>query len=144
MMEILDEIVFYTLEKSIKTYRQFAQKRITEAGFEITIDQWLILKTIQENPDCSQNQIAEKVFKDFASVTRIIELLVKKDFLSRNFHANDRRRFELTITETGQKILDDVFPIVSENRQHALRGFSSEAIERLEKYLKEITSNCNQ
>lgn len=143
-MEILDEIVFYTLEKSIKTYRQFAQKRITEAGFEITIDQWLILKTIQENPDCSQNQIAEKVFKDFASVTRIIELLVKKDFLSRNFHANDRRRFELTITETGQKILDDVFPIVSENRQHALRGFSSEAIERLEKYLKEITSNCNQ
>lgn len=143
-MEILDDIIFYTLEKSIKTYRQFAQKRITEAGFEITIDQWLVLKTIEENPECSQNQIAEKVFKDFASVTRIIELLVKKDYLSRQFHANDRRRFELTITDTGQKILDEVFLLVTENRRQALTGFSSEDIKKLEKYLKEITSNCNQ
>ncbi len=143
-MEILDEVIFYTLEKAIKTYRQFAQKRLTDAGFEITIDQWLILKTIQENPEYSQNQIAEKVFKDFASVTRIVELLVKKDFLSRQFHMSDRRRFELTITETGQKILDDVFPLVEENRQQALAGFSTEDIEKLEKYLKEITRNCNQ
>lgn len=143
-METLDEIIFYTLEKSIKKYRQFAQRRLTDAGFEITIDQWLVLKTIQENAEFSQNQIADKIFKDLASVTRIIELLVKKDFLSRNFHATDRRRFELTITAAGEKILEDVFPIVSANRQQALAGLSARDIENLDTCLKEIASNCSQ
>ena len=78
-METLNDILFYNLEKSIKMYRKYAQKQLTKAGFEITIDQWLVLKTIQENKNISQNQIAEMVFKDFASITRIIELLVKKN-----------------------------------------------------------------
>ena len=81
-MEKLDEIIFYTLEKSIKTYRKFAQQQLLKNGYDITIDQWLVLKTLQENQQLSQNQIAELVFKDFASITRIIELLVKKNTCS--------------------------------------------------------------
>ncbi len=83
-MEKLSDIIFYTLERSIKTYRQFAQKNITGGGFNITIDQWLVLKTIQENSTISQQQLDAKVFKDFASVTRIIELLVKNGYLLLN------------------------------------------------------------
>lgn len=143
-MENLRESIFYTLERSIKTYRQFAQKRISEAGFDITIDQWLVLKTIQENPANSQQQTSETVFKDYASVTRIIELLVKKEFLSRQFHANDRRRFELTITKKGKEIIDAVGPIIAENRKQALKGFSKQDIETLREYLKDLTSNCNK
>ena len=52
--EKLDNIVFYLIEKAIKTYRQFAQRNITKAHFDITIDQWLVLKTLQENPSITQ------------------------------------------------------------------------------------------
>jgi MarR family transcriptional regulator, transcriptional regulator for hemolysin len=72
-MEKLDQVLFFTLEKSIKTYRQFAQRQIDKANIAITIDQWLVLKPIQDWPDISQHQIAENVFKDYASVTRMIE-----------------------------------------------------------------------
>ena len=111
-MEKLEQILFYTLEKSIKTYRQFAQKQINIHGFDITIDQWLILRTIQDNPDISQQQIAEKVFKDFASVTRMIELLVSKEYIKRDFHLEDRRRFNLSITKKGNMILETLMPII--------------------------------
>jgi MarR family transcriptional regulator for hemolysin len=37
--EQLKEVIFYSLEKTIKTYGQFAQKRLREAGYDITIDQ---------------------------------------------------------------------------------------------------------
>ncbi len=141
-MEKLDEIFFYTLEKSIKTYRQFAQQQITKAGFDITIDQWLVLKTIRDNTEYSQHQIAEKVFKDFASVTRIIELLVKKGFLNRQFHANDRRRFELTITELGKEINENIYPIIIQNRKQALKSLSKTDIEVFKKYLAKIITNC--
>ena len=53
-MDKLDNIIFYNLEKTIKSYRQFAQANCLKAGVEITIDQWLVLKTIGEYPDITQ------------------------------------------------------------------------------------------
>ena len=73
-MEKLKDITFYTMDKAIRTYRNFAQKKLKENGYKITIDQWLIIKAILENPGISQQELGEKVFKDNASVTRIIEL----------------------------------------------------------------------
>ena len=108
-MEKLDQIIFYSLEKSIKLYRQFAQKSIEKKGLDITIDQWLVLKTIEDNADITQLQIAINVFKDYASITRIIEILVTKKFLERNFHSVDRRRFDLSITKLGFETKIDTY-----------------------------------
>ncbi|MBL7979874.1 MAG: MarR family transcriptional regulator [Bacteroidetes Order II. Incertae sedis bacterium] len=142
-MEKLSNIIFYTLEKSIKTYRQFAQRNISAAGFTITIDQWLVLKTIQEDSSISQQQLALKVFKDFASITRIIELLVKNGYLIRNFHKEDRRRFELTLSKEGVTIIKSLEPVINKNRTKALYGLSVEDIENLQTSLNKIISNLN-
>jgi|JI8StandDraft_2_1071088.scaffolds.fasta_scaffold12438_2 MarR family transcriptional regulator, transcriptional regulator for hemolysin len=141
-MEKLDQVLFFTLEKSIKTYRQFAQRQIDNSGIDITIDQWLVLKSIQDLPDISQHQIAENVFKDYASVTRMIELLVKKDYLTRTFHATDRRRFNLIITKKGNSVLDKLIPIITSNRKQALKSLTKEEIEKNKAFLKRIIENC--
>jgi MarR family transcriptional regulator for hemolysin len=141
-MEKIDEILFYTLEKSIKVYRKFAQSQITNKGFDITIDQWLILKTLQENKQLSQNQIAELVFKDVASLTRILELLVKKNFVKRKISVTDRRKFDLVITETGNLMIKNIYPIIIENRKQALKGLNKENITKLKSLLEKMISNC--
>lgn len=141
-MEKLDEIFFYTLEKSIKVYRKYAQSQILKNNFEITIDQWLVLKTLQENKDLSQNQIAELVFKDFASVTRIIELLVKKKLIHRKIDSNDRRKFNLEITKEGNEIIEKIFPIVLNNRKKALTDISINEINNIKIQLEKIITNC--
>ncbi|MCU0437397.1 MAG: MarR family transcriptional regulator [Raineya sp.] len=141
-MEKLDEILFYTLEKSMKVYRKFAQNQIDKNGYDITIDQWLVLKTLQENKSLSQNQIAELVFKDIASVTRIIELLVQKQYINREINTTDRRKFELNITEKGNKIIEDIYPIVIENRKQALTGLTTEEINTLKTQLEKLILNC--
>ncbi len=82
-MENLDEVIFYRLESAIKTYRQLAQKNITLSGLDMTVDQWLIMKVVLENGELKQNEIAEKVFKDAASVTRIIDLLINTVIVNR-------------------------------------------------------------
>ncbi len=141
-MEQLDQIIFYSLEKSIKSYRQFAQKNITKNGFDITIDQWLVLKTIENNAGMTQQQIAINVFKDYASITRIIEILVTKNFLERDFHSADRRRFDLSITKLGFETLKRLTPIIESNRKQALKGFTQSEIELLKKLLNKLTKNC--
>lgn len=140
-MEHLNDIVFYTIDKSIKSYKQFAQKRLKAAGFTITVDQWLVLKAIEENILVTQQQIAERVFKDVASITRIIELLVKNEYLERSFHSTDRRRFELRLTEMATKVLKDLQPHIEDNRKNALAGISAEEITRLRETLGKLINN---
>lgn len=141
-MENINAVLFYTLEKSIKVYRKYAQTQIANAGFDITIDQWLVLKSLQENSHLSQNEIADLVFKDMASITRIIELLVKKELVERHINKSDRRKFELKITKNGKKMIELISPIVKNNRKQALKGITKLEQNNLISRLEILINNC--
>jgi DNA-binding MarR family transcriptional regulator len=143
-MEQLNNVIFYTIDKSIRTYRQYAQRQLKDAGYAITIDQWLVIKTLLENPDITQQEIGEMVFKDNASVTRIIELLVNAKYLKRKSNSEDRRRTNLEVTEKGKETIADVHKIVLKNRSVALDGISKSELETVKKVLVKITKNCQE
>ena len=143
-VEKLDGIIFYTMDKAIRTYRQYAQKQLKDAGFSITIDQWLIIKGILENPGLSQQELAKIVFKDNASVTRMIELLVKGEYLKRATHTTDRRRENLIVTPAGKKVITDVQKIVLKNRARALDGIDQKRVESMKETLQAIIENCEK
>lgn len=141
-MEKLNDTLLYTLDKCFRTYHQYAQKNVKMAGYDITIDQWLILKNISENPDITQNDIGKIVFKDNASVTRIIQLLVKSGHMTRRVYPTDRRRAILKLTEKGQKITCEVNEIALKNRENAMKGLESESIRQMKEMLQQIIYNC--
>jgi MarR family transcriptional regulator, transcriptional regulator for hemolysin len=141
-MEKLNQVVFYAIDKAIKSYRQMAQKNINKHGLDITIDQWLLLTTLRNNPDATQQQIAEAVFKDYASITRMIEILVQKQIIVRHFHPDDRRRSNLEITPKGLDVLTAIDPVIQANRSQALDGILDAEIEQVKTVLQKIASNC--
>ena len=141
-MEKLNDTFFYNLEKSVKTYRQYFQNQLKANGFDITLDQWLILNTIIENPNISQNEIAEKVFKDKASVARIIELLVQNGFLTRSIHPTNRRMFQLSITEKGNETIEKFSGLVQVFRKNAVLGISPDVLKETQSIMKTIIANC--
>ena len=143
-MEKLENVIFYTLDKAIKSYRQYAQKQLRKAGITLTIDQWLILTNLQDNPEISQQELSARVFKDTASVTRIIDLLVKSELLDREVHADDRRRKSLSVTPKGLEILEKVRPVVLKNRATALEGLEKEELKALRKHLLLIIRNTEE
>jgi DNA-binding MarR family transcriptional regulator len=141
-MERLETINFYLLDKAIRTYRVYSQKKLRENGFKITVDQWLIIKVLMENPGISQQNIAEKAFKDNASVTRIIDLLVKSKYLDRKVNPKDRRTSILKVTPDGEDIINKVQDLVLQNRKMAQIGITIEELENLNATLKKIIKNC--
>lgn len=143
-MEKLDQIIFYSIDRTIRTYRQFAQHRLKQAGFTMTIDQWLVIKCILENPDIRQQDIADLVFKDNASVTRIISLLVREKYLSRRVMRTNRRRMVLTVTEMGKKTIAAIDELVKENRSIALAGIDQPSISLTKAVMDRIASNCQK
>lgn len=134
--------MLYTLDKCFRTYNQFAQRNVRQAGYDITIDQWLILKSLAENPSMTQNDISKIVFKDNASITRIIQLLVKAGYLVREAHPSDRRRVTLILTDSGYQVTKEVNEIAIQNRAKALKGIDSKAIDQMKKLMQQVMVNC--
>lgn len=134
--------IFYSIEKAIKTYRQYAQRCINASNLDITIDQQLVLRAIQDYDGISQSQIGEMIFKDYASVTRMIDLLVRKGYLKRSFHSEDRRRHQLTITPEGTAVIKKLNPVVAKYRNDALADIPENDVEKIRSILERITKNC--
>lgn len=141
-MEKLNLIIFYNIDKAIRAYRNYAQRQLKAHGFSITIDQWLIIKAILENPGITQNEIGDLVFKDNASVTRIIDLMVKSEYIKRHVHPDDRRKTNLEVTDSGKKVIKEVQNIVENNREIALKGVSKDELEMMYSALLKISDNC--
>jgi len=139
---MLNDILFYSLDKAIRQYRKMAQANIDQAGVPITIDQWLVLRVILENDDLTQTDISERVFKDQASVARIIGLLVLRGLLATEPSPTDGRRTRLRVTSAGQATLDAVHSIVLSNRQRALTGFTDAETTQLRQLLDRLYANC--
>lgn len=143
-METLNDIIFYHLDKAIRLYKQYAHQQLAANNFDLTVDQWLVLKALDQNPDSSQQEIAEMTFKDYASLTRIIELLVQKKYLERAMHKEDRRRFRLTLTPYAHQVLKRMQPVIENNRSVALKGLSKKSIGEAQAVLEVIIRNCSR
>ncbi len=134
--------VLYTIEQTIKEYRKISQKNIEKIVSDITVDQCLVLIILSGNSNSSQKEIADLIFKDKASITRIVELMIKKDYLTKEVSELDKRKFNLKITDKGKNTLKLLSPTIKQNRKTALFGLSINEIELLDKILNKIISNC--
>ena len=134
--------LFYSIEKAIKTYRKFAQKRLNEVAADITLDQALLLLLIDENSMRSQVQMADALFKDEASLTRMIVLLVHNGYLQKTGHPNDGRRTRLSLTAKSKRTLEMLRPIIAANRRMALNNIPTKELDILENTLVALIDNC--
>jgi DNA-binding MarR family transcriptional regulator len=136
--------IVLSVENAIKQYRKYAQKKIRMINEDLTLDQAYILTMLLENPDITQMQVADTLHKDNASLSRMIDSLVDKEYLSRVKHKTDRRRSDLKITRKGQKSLAFIGPAIAYNQQQAFKGISQAEAEELDRVLTKIAVNCDE
>ncbi|MFC0182400.1 DNA-binding transcriptional regulator, MarR family [Pseudarcicella hirudinis] len=117
---------FFKIDTTIKKIRYALQKALDEANLDITVDQWVLIDHIFRNPGISQNDLGEMTVKDNPTVTRIIDLLVKKGLSERKMSESDRRRFDVFLTETGKEVYHKAHPIVVHVRRKSWSGLNDE------------------
>ncbi len=143
-LDLPSETIFHVIESTIKDYRKFAQKNISVKIKDMTIDQGLVLLFLNEHPDLTQKEIAELVFKDNASMTRMINTMVEKKHLKRSMNKEDRRRYKIEITKKGKEVLETLPPIIHHNRNSSLKGITKNELKQLEIILDKIRANCTK
>jgi MarR family transcriptional regulator, transcriptional regulator for hemolysin len=138
----LKDVAFFSIDQAIRQMHKFTIRRFHEKGFDITVDQWLVLKRVSDADGViSQSEIATLLEKDNASMTRILDILVKKELLFRQMSASDRRRFDLVMTEKGVDFVRNILPVVKEIRKAAFDGISEAEILVLQNVLGKLKNN---
>jgi DNA-binding MarR family transcriptional regulator len=131
----------FLLDRTARRVKQYAQRKFNELGFHITVDQWLVLKLLHENDEMKQNELADILFKDNPTLTRIIDLLCEKGLAERKTHPSDRRSFIVKLTKEGNKKVLQLKPKVKEIRLKAWDGLTDKDFNQFKKILNAIYQN---
>lgn len=138
--EIYSEYSFL-LDRTARRVKQFAQQRFKVLKFPVTVDQWLVMKHLYENEAMKQNELAELLFKDNPTLTRIIDLLCNKKLAVRNPHPTDRRSFVVALTKEGRKKVEFMRPKIKDIRLQAWEGLTEKDFNQFKKVLNAIYRN---
>jgi DNA-binding MarR family transcriptional regulator len=131
----------YLLDRTARRVKQYAQQKFSIESFNVTVDQWLILKNLDNDRYLKQTELAELTGKDNPTLTRIIDLLCKKGLTERVIHKTDRRCFTVHLTENGKQLLNELSPKVADIRMRAWDGLSEADYEDLKRILNKIYQN---
>ena len=139
--EQLNNVVNFLLEQTVRQMRGYAQRQLDTLQTGITVDQWVILKTIEERKQISQVELAQVSQKDTASITRILDLLQKKGLIQRIDDEYDRRKYMISLTGEGTEFVMRNLPFINRIRGQIVQGLSQEEIQALKSILDKIRQN---
>ncbi|AFL86345.1 transcriptional regulator [Belliella baltica DSM 15883] len=131
----------FLLDRTARKVKQYAQQKFNQMDYDVTVDQWLVLKNLAENELLSQTELAQLVFKDHPTLTRIIDILSKKGFVERIPHPQDRRSFQLHLTPQGLKKVSLLKPEIAQIREKAWENLDEKDFEEFKRILNTIYSN---
>ncbi len=139
----IEGVILFQLDITNKIAKQFSQREFDRLKLGITIDQWVLLKIIDDFGKLSQVELAQTSVRDPASITRTLDLLEKKGFIQRNAIASDRRQYSIELTNEGKKFVTKNMVMVKEHRNKSIAGFTDEELNSLSSMLNRIQKNMN-
>jgi DNA-binding MarR family transcriptional regulator len=86
--------------------KKYLESRLRQ--YELTAEQFQVLKQLALDGGVSQNMVCEAVSKSPANITRILDRLEKKGYLERRDNPKDRRSSLVFLTDTGRELMDRV------------------------------------
>ena len=137
----INDVILFQLDITSKQSKIYSQRIMDSEGMGITIEQWVLLKIIQESKKLSQKEIANKSFRDPASITRTLDLLTKKGFIKREQVASDRRQHGIVLTEIGEQFVAKHMELINDMRRKSVEGFSDDEIKTFYGMLKRVKDN---
>jgi DNA-binding MarR family transcriptional regulator len=97
-------------------------------GFNLTPEQFLVMDTLWDEGVLSQQKIADIIFKDKNSVTKLIDALEKKGLVNRISDKSDRRLNQIHITERAIIIKEEITKIALESTDGIIRDIPKEEL----------------
>lgn len=140
----LEDVYLFHLDRTFKQYKKSKKNFFKKLGLDLTSDQWIVLKRVSEVEGITQKDLASSTYKEPASITRILDILERKNYIERRSTKEDRRVYELYLTKEGRKTVDEVIDAAIEGRAKGVKGFSEEEVKTLINLLSRMHDNFTE
>jgi DNA-binding MarR family transcriptional regulator len=127
----------YTMRNSVGYLMRICTNRVLpqmEALFEdqeLTFSQWTTLVALHDGRISTAGDLAHNICHDAGSLTRLIDQMVKRGFVTRQRSDADRRMVTLALTARGRVLVEALAPKVMELWNRLLSGFTHAEVDTL-------------
>ena len=104
-------------------------------NFDITVEQFHVLRYVRRGKDCMSELAAAKNISRPA-ISQAVDILVRKEFLTRVQSTQDRRYVELSLTDSGNNLLDTVFKETRGWMKERMQTLSEDELESIAKAME--------
>jgi MarR family 2-MHQ and catechol resistance regulon transcriptional repressor len=77
---------------------------------KLTSSQFGVLEALYHLGPLCQTELSNKILRSTGNMTMVIDNLEKRNLVRRERHSEDRRMVRVSLTETGQELIAQVFP----------------------------------
>ena len=133
----------FILDRTARRVKQYAQTSFAQNDFNITIDQWSVIKILYQEDPMTHKDLSERSGKDQPTLTRIIDNIIKKGLVKRVEHPSDRRCLQIRLTEAGRKKVEELSPNIASIRMKAWENLSDDDFANFTRILDTIYNNLS-
>jgi MarR family transcriptional regulator, organic hydroperoxide resistance regulator len=137
-----EKYIGYWINKVERTMKNIHDKRFQEYG--ITVSQASLLHQLWHEDGLTQTQIQEKLSMRGASVSGLVDGLLKKGLIIRKQDEEDARYKRLYLTEQGREIEGKTIGLMMELDEEIMDGFDQEENAMLICWMKKLYSNLDK
>lgn len=92
--------------------------------FALSITEWRIMAVLGEYPGISADEISAKTQIEKSILSRAIAKLLKRHLIERSIAADDKRRSEIVLSDTGAAVYKEIVPLSYQHENDILQCLS--------------------
>ena len=112
-------------------------KRILK-NYPINVTEFAVMEFLYSKGEKSIQEIRDRILLASGSATYVVDNLEKKGYVIRKICQKDKRVTYIRLTETGMKLIDDIFPTHKKNTKKIFEKISDKELVILKEILKKI------
>lgn len=109
---IKEKKLYLSLGKSTKLLRERLNALLESADSNISFDQWLIVDLIGMQAGINQKTIVKVLYKEPASVSRMVNKLISKKLIVRSINPLDKKAYQLFLSNNGKTLFEKIKPAI--------------------------------
>lgn len=94
--------------------KQFIQRKVREHGIDLTYEMLQVLTVLWRKGEMNQQDIADNIQKNKASLTSLLDNLAKRGLVQRSEDPTDRRNKIISVTPLGMEYKERFQPVFDE------------------------------
>ena len=142
--KVIDSSIAYLVGRSSRSIIKRLTKKFSDAGFDVSYEQWSILVHLYRKDGQTQQELSNIAVKDKAAITRLLNVLEKKNIVLRIPDRNDKRSKLVYLTNKAKDFKTELIAVVEDLLDEAKQDISSDEMEQCKTTLNKIFANFEQ